>query len=157
MFIDQFLHHHPFGQRRIFHALQHAAIEQEARLAGVTQHLETGLLPSQRDAAEVDVRGDVFLTHVLQRIGVEQVSAVAHDRAHAALRVVILVFGKTVVQQKHRARLQPVGQGAHKRLGLRVDFGQVVVAARHVERRPQGRRLIGVKKNIVMRFPPGRP
>ena len=60
------------------------------------------------------------------------------------------MFGETVVQQKHRAGLQPVGQGAHKGLGLRMDLGQVVVAARHVEWRPQGGRLIGRNKHTAL-------
>ena len=51
-----------------------------------------------------------------------------------ALRVVILVLAKTVVDEERRAAHQPVAQRVDEGLGLRVDFGQVVVRAFDVDR-----------------------
>ena len=89
------------------------------------------------NAGEIDVGSDVLGTHCDERIAVRLVRLVAHHRAHMALGVVVLTLGKTVVQQKHSAPAQAVGQGADEGFGLGVDFGQVVVRAFNVHRRAQ--------------------
>ena len=63
VFVDEFLQHHPLLQRRVFHAIQNAAVEQKPPLAGVAKNVQPSILSGQCDACEVDVRGDVFLTN----------------------------------------------------------------------------------------------
>ena len=70
--------------------------------------------------------------------------AVAHHGAHAALRVVILMFRKAVIEQKHRARFQPIRQRADEAFGLGMNFGDVIVAACHLQRRAQVGRAVGI-------------
>ena len=109
-------------------------------LTGVTQDRQAGVLRGQGDAGEVDVRGDVFQADFVQRVDVGLVQMVAHQRAHVPLRVVVLGFGKSIVQQEGGAAapgLQALGQAGDKGLGLRVDFGQIVVLARDLQRRAQ--------------------
>ena len=142
MLVDELLQHHPLGQGRIGHALKEAAIDEKVRLAGVAQHLPARILTGQRNAREIDVRGDVFLAHLHQRIGVCLVRLVAHHRAHVALRVVVLGFGKAVVDQKGRAACHALRQGAHPGLGLRMHLGEVVVHAGHLHRRAQVGRAV---------------
>lgn len=81
------------------------------------------------------MRGDIFAPHSRQRIGVAAVPLVAHQRAHIALRVVILGLAKAVIYPQHGAALQAFGQGADKAFGLRVDFREVIVAAFYGQRR----------------------
>jgi hypothetical protein len=73
-------------------------------LAGVAQHRQAGVLRGQGDAGEVDVGGDVLLAHVRQRVVVHAVRAVAGQRAHVALRVVVLGLGKAVVDENAAPR-----------------------------------------------------
>ena len=58
--VDQPLRHRALGAARPLHHRQQAAVEQKARLAGVAQHSQPGVLAGQRDAGEIDVRGDVL-------------------------------------------------------------------------------------------------
>ena len=119
--------------------VEQAAVHQEARLRGVAQHVEPGVLAGQRDGAEVDMRGDVLVADVDQRVGVGQVGAVAHQRAALALRVVVLGLGETVVDEEGRAAPQRGGQRAHEGLGLRVDLGHGAGHEGPVDRRAQRR------------------
>ena len=75
-----------------------------------------------------------FCPRSAQRIAVAAVGAVADQRAHVALGVVVLGFREAVVDEKGRAALQTLGHGAHKGLSLRVDLGQVVVLTQDVHR-----------------------
>jgi tRNA nucleotidyltransferase (CCA-adding enzyme) len=88
------------AQRRPLAAGRQAAVQQEARLRGVAQHVQAGVLRGQRDAGEVDVGGDVLGAHIGQRVAVGAVGAVAHQRAAVALRVVVLGFGEAVVDEE---------------------------------------------------------
>ena len=81
--------------------------------------------------------GDVLQPHVAQGIGVRAVAKMTHHRAHVTLRVVVLVLGESIVQQEGRPHREPVGQRAHERLALRVNLGQVVVLAIHLQWRAQ--------------------
>ncbi len=58
----------------------------------------------------------VFQARRHQRVAVGHMALVAHDGAHVALRVVILAFAKTIVQQEDGAAHQAVGQGADEAL-----------------------------------------
>ena len=105
MLVHQFLHQRALCQTGLVHALQQPTIQQKPPLARVAQHLQPGVLSGQRNAGEVNVRGDVFAAHLGQRVTICQMVLVAHHCAHVALRVVILVFGKAVIQQKNRTGL----------------------------------------------------
>ena len=72
-----------------------------------------------------------------QRVGIALVGPVAHQRTHVPLRVVVLVFGESVVNEKRRTGHQTLGQGADEGLGLGVDFAQVVVVVRNLKGGPQ--------------------
>jgi len=72
-----------------------------------------------------------------QRVAIGTVQVMAHHRAHVALRVVVLTLRKTIVDEKHRALLQAVGQGANEGFGLGVNLGQVIMLAFDGPRRAQ--------------------
>ena len=67
---------------------------------------------------------------------------VAHDGAARALRVVVLVLGKTVVDKKCCPSRELVGQRANERLALGVNFGQVVVRTFGLHWRTQARHAV---------------
>ena len=123
--------------------LEQAAVEQEARLRGVAQHVEPGVLRRQRNAAEVDMCRDVLGSHVHQRVGIGAVRAVAHQRTAAALRVVVLGLGEAVVDEEGGAAPQAPGQGANEGLGLRVDLGYRAGREGAGGRRPQHGGAVG--------------
>ena len=158
MFVDELLQHGALGQRgtrlAVFNAVHDAAVQQKPALAGVTQHLQAGVLPGQCNAGEVHMRGDVLAAHLRQRVGVCPVALVAHHGAHGALRVVVLVFGKAIVDQKYCPLHQVVSQRAHKAFALGVNFGQVVVGAGHVKRRAQCCGLVGMQEAAFMQRHP---
>jgi hypothetical protein len=82
------------------------------------------------------------------------VRAVAHQRAGVALRVVVLGLGKAVVDEERRTRaaaLKQPGHGGDEGLGLRVDFGDVVVRAIDFNRRAQIRSA-GLAQAKLLRF-----
>ncbi len=143
MLVDQLLHHGVVAHTGLLRQIHQPTVEQKPALAGVAQHLHARVLRGQGHAGEIDVGGEVFQPHIGQRLGVAAVGAVAHQRAHVALRVVVLGLGEAVVQKKRRATLQTVGQGFDEGLGLRVDFGQVVVFAIDVNRRAQRGGAVG--------------
>ena len=69
------------AQRRPLHQLGDAAVEEEARLRGVAGDVEAGVLAGERDAGEIDMRGDVLDADVGERVGVGAMPAVAHQGA----------------------------------------------------------------------------
>ena len=121
--------------------LDDAAVDQEARLRGVAEDLEAGLLRGQRDAGEVDVRGDVLRADVDERLGVGAVRAMAHQRAARALRVVVLGLGKAVVDEEGRAAPQALGQAGDEASAC--GCISVVAAGAESRRRPAARRSPG--------------
>ena len=149
------LHHQLGGLRALlllalFHLLRDAAIEQKVRLIGVAQHLQTGVLRGQRNAGEIHVRGDVLQAHIDQRIEIHLVRAMAHQRAHVALRMEELALGKTVVDEDRRAALQSIGNRADEGLALRLQLGQIVLRAGHVDGWTQIGRLVHPGKTAVV-------
>ena len=75
------------GQRAqcVAQHVEQAAVQQEARLAGVAEQLQAGIARGARDAAELDVGGDVRQPRLPQRVVVRAVRAVATQRAADAL------------------------------------------------------------------------
>jgi hypothetical protein len=134
------------------------AVQQKARLAGVAQHVQAGVLTGQRHPGEVDVRGDVFQPDIGQRVGVSLVRAVAHHRAHVPLRMVVLTLRETIVQKESgatpaaalQAGPEAVGQCGNESLGLGVDFAQVVLRAFDLDRRPQFGGAVGPGQGIAL-------
>ena len=90
-----------------------AAVHQELRLRGIAEHLEAGLARRLGEGAEVDVRGDVLPARLEEHVAVRAVAVVAHQRAHRALRMVVLVARKAVVDDEDRAVLQALAERAH--------------------------------------------
>ena len=111
------------GQAGLLHQRGQAAIDEEMRLRGIAQHVQPRILRGQCGGGEVDMSGDVLLAHGAERVAVHAVRAVAGQRAAAALGVVVLGFGKAVVNEKRRARaaacnIVPNSTGAAKAIGL---------------------------------------
>src|SRR5437773_2250522 len=78
-----------------------AAIDEELRLRGVTEDLEPGVARGVGEGAEVDMGGHVLLAGVQERVAVRLVTVMAHQSAHRALRVVVLVPRKAAVDELH--------------------------------------------------------
>ena len=91
---------------RLREHLGDAAVDQELRLGGIAEHVEAGLARRVSQRAEIHVRGDVLLARMQERIAVRAVAVVAHERAHRALRVVVLVAREAVVDDEDRAALE---------------------------------------------------
>ena len=104
------------------------------RLAGVAQYFQAYFLRGQCHAGEINMGGDVFQANTLQRVAVTAVRLVTHECAHMALRMVVLGFWKTIVDQEHCAHAQTLTHAANKRLSLRMNFGQVIVLALDLDR-----------------------
>src|SRR5664280_2675640 len=123
--------------------LDDAAVDQETRLRGVAGDVETGVLRGEREAREVDVRRDVLVADVAERIGVGAVRAVAHQGAAAALRVVVLRLGKAVVDEERQTAPHALGQAGDEGRRLRMDLGRRAGAEAGRERRPPVARAVG--------------
>ena len=134
-------------------ALQHRhqpAVDQEVGLRRVADDLEAGVLRCERDAGEVDMRGDVFGADIDQRVGIGEVRTVAHQGAGVALWVVVLGFGKAVVDEERGAARQAIGERRDEGLGLRVDLGDRARGEAAVEGRLQCARSIGPREPLVL-------
>ena len=131
--------------------LQQPAIHQEASLRGVAEHVHPGVLRRQRDAGEIHVRRDVLQPHVGQRVGVGTMRAVAHQRAAAALRVVVLGLGEAVVDEEGGAALHPRGQRGDEGLGLRMQLGLRIGHEGAVVRGAQGTFAVGEDEAFAVR------
>ncbi len=99
--------HQPVGLRRIAH-------EAEATLQAGAQ-----------DSAEVHVRCDVLQAGPEERIGMRAMPVVAHERAGAALGMVVLPFSEAIVDQQHDPTLQHGRERAHQRTGGEAYFAHV--------------------------------
>ena len=97
---DQFLCLHANRGGCLFKATQQTAIHQKASLRAIAQHAQIGILRRQRDAGEIDMGRDVLEADIGQRVGVGAMCAVAHHGAHVALRMVVLRFGKPIVDEE---------------------------------------------------------
>ena len=95
----------PLGQGEGIGFCGEPAVQQKVPLAGVAQDVKARVLRGDGAAGEIDVGGDVFAAHVGQRVAVHFVALVADQGAHGALGVVVLVFAKTVVNEKRRTAL----------------------------------------------------
>src|SRR2546425_544358 len=88
-----------------------AAIHEELRLRGVTEDLEPGVARGVGEGAEVDMGGHVLLAGAQERVAVRLVTVMAHQSARRALRVVVLVPRKAVVDDRAgQARRQAVDE-----------------------------------------------
>ncbi len=70
MLSDQLLRHRFFSQRCIHQRRQQTTVDQKMRLACIAQHMQTRVLRGHCNAGEIHMRGDVFLPHIHQRVGV---------------------------------------------------------------------------------------
>ena len=102
-----------------------AAVHQELRLRRVAEHLEAARARGARKRAEIDMRGDVLLARPLERIAVRAVACMAHQRAHRALRVVVLVARETVVDDEDHAFGELRGEAAHPGLPRETELALV--------------------------------
>src|SRR6267378_980663 len=93
-------------RRRARHDLGNAAIDEELRLARVAGDFQPTLARSPGNGAEIDVAGDVLQAGEEKRIGVRMVAVMAHERPILALRMIVLLLRKAVIDEKRRALLQ---------------------------------------------------
>src|SRR2546427_150628 len=109
-------------RRRARHHLGNAAIDEELRLTGVAGDFQPALTRGPGNRAEIDVAGDVLQSREEERIGVRVVAVMAHERPIPALRMVILLLGKAVIDEKRYAFFQHACERAHKALRSRLDL-----------------------------------
>ena len=77
------------------------------------------------DVGKIYMGGEVGEADVEKRVVHAVVAVVADQRAHVALRVVILGGIEAVVDQDNAAALQFFGQGVHESVLCRVQFAGV--------------------------------
>src|SRR5216117_3057707 len=109
-----------------------AAIDEELRLRGVTEDLEPGVARGVGEGAEVDMGGHVLLAGVQERVAVRLVTVMAHQSARRALRVVVLVPWKAVVDDEDRAFGQPLAERANP--GARRESDLALIGGGHLDR-----------------------
>ena len=129
--------------------LADAAVEEKARLRRVADDVEPASWPASA-TREVEVRRDVLEADVDERIGVGAVGAVAHQRAARALRVVVLVLGKAVVDEEVAPRARRSARRRDKRRACGVQLGGAAGGKRRdVDRRPRrvGRSRTGERRS----------
>src|SRR5580765_226555 len=90
-----------------------AAVDQELRLRRVAEQLGARRPRRAGEGAEVDVRGDVLVARPRERIGVRAMTVVAHQRPGGALRMVVLLPRKTVVDDEDETVLEMLAEGTH--------------------------------------------
>src|SRR6185295_2904971 len=89
-----------------------------------------------RQRAEVDVRGDVLQARQVERIAVHVVTVVAGERAHGALRVIVLARRKAVVDDQQRAALQETAERTHPQAAEQAEFAFVSARGRNFDFNP---------------------
>src|SRR5690242_17666874 len=99
------------------HHVGDAAVDQELRLAGVSDELQAARAGGRRHRAEVDMAGDVLQPGEKEGIGMRVVAIVAHERAFPALRVVILLLRKAIVDEERHTLLEHSGERAKEPAG----------------------------------------
>src|SRR5712671_3617006 len=93
-------------RRRARHHLGDPAVDEELRLTGVARDFQAALARGAGYRAEIDVAGDVLQSREEERIGVRVVAVMAHQSPGLALRMVILLLRKSVIDEKRHAFLQ---------------------------------------------------
>src|SRR5467141_3668084 len=128
------------GERRVMQGVldigfaehfRDAAIDEELRLRGVTEDLEPGVARGVREGAEVDMGAHVLLAGMQERVAVRLVAVMAHQRAHRALRVVILMPRKAVVDDEDSAFGQLLAKRTHP--GARRESDLALIGGRHLD------------------------
>src|SRR5712691_10804219 len=93
-------------RRRARHHLGDPAVDEELRLTGVARDFQPALARGAGHRAEIHVAGDVLQSREEERIGVRVVAVMAHQSSVLALRMVILLLRKSVIDEKRHAFLQ---------------------------------------------------
>ena len=93
---------------------------------GIAEQIKAVIRAGER--TEIDMGSDVLQSRPQERVAVCGVAIVAHQRAAVALRVVVLACRKPVVEQDHRAALQPPPQFAQSQRPHRAPAGGARVA-----------------------------
>ena len=140
------------------HDVGDAAVDQKLRLAGVAEQLQPGFLAGTRHGAEIDMAGDVLQAGQEKRIGMRAVAVVAHQRALGALRMVVLMRRKTVIDEQDHAARHRLRQCAHESAGYQLYFGLVPGRQpQRLGRRAQlrGRRPPSPGKGAALQYDPG--
>src|SRR5258706_2981593 len=99
-----------------------AAIDEELRLRSVAEHVEPGRARRFGERRKVDVRREVLGARPLEHVAMRLVAVVAHQRARRALRMVVLVPRKAIVDHEDRALLKPLREAAQPRRAGQADL-----------------------------------
>src|SRR6266568_4903696 len=114
-------------RRRARHHLGDAAIDEELRLAGVAGDFQPALARGPGNGAEIDVAGDVLQAREEKRIGVRVVAVMAHERPILALRMVVLLLRKAVIDEKRHALFEHLRERAYEALRGLLDLGAITL------------------------------
>src|SRR6266498_5729578 len=132
----------PVLGRRPRHHLRDAAVDEELRLAGIAEQLQSARARRRRDRAEIDVAGDVLEPRKEEGIGVRVMAVMAHERPVLALRMVKLLFREAVIDEKRRALFQHARKRAHEASRCQLNLGAKTLwkleRARRIERPARG-------------------
>jgi len=82
------------------------------RLRGISQQVRAVVYRALGDGGKVYMRGDVLQADQKEGIIVGMVAVVAHQRACAALGMIILARAKAVIDEQHRAAAEALAQAA---------------------------------------------
>src|SRR5260221_7890680 len=115
-------------RRRARHHVGDPAIDEELRLTGVARDFQPALARGYGHGAEIYVAGDVLQSREEERIGVRVVAVMAHQSPVLALRMVILLLRKSVIDEKRHAFLQHTREGTHETLRGELDLGAKALA-----------------------------
>src|SRR5205823_6164872 len=89
--------------------------------------VEPALVGGAGNSAEIDVAGDVLQAREEKGIGVRVVAVMAHERPVLALRMVVLLLRKTVIDEKRDAFLKHARERMYEPLSGELDLGAIAL------------------------------
>ncbi len=84
----------------LFQQLGDSAVDEELRLRGIAEQLQSGIDAGFRDGRKIDVRSQILQAGQKKRVVVRTMAIMAHQRPLGALRVVILAAAESIVDQQ---------------------------------------------------------
>src|SRR4029453_12356319 len=134
----------PGGGER--HEIRDAEANQEVGLGGIAEQLQPGIGRGPSDGREIDGAGDILQARQEERIVVGAVTEVAHQRALAALRMVVLALAEPVIDEEQSAAFQDARQRFNQSRTDASDLAQIgrrwIQAARLRKHRRLGQRTV---------------
>ena len=116
--------------------LAEAAVEKKSRLRRVADDVEPGVLAGDREGREIEMAADVLQADVDAADRCRRDARDGTSASRRALRMVVLRFGKAVVDQEDRAVRETVGERRDERARMLVELGRAAGGKRRRDRRP---------------------